>query len=235
MLKILLFFLILVVFSTANILQKTIDKAPSGAVLELLSGLYRGNIIINKPITLLGKTDNEILSSKGAAGIAVVADKVSNFHFNNNIVKYNAKALYIDEKGNERGTQRFINNNQFLFNMEVFHFHSSIKNNMITHNIIRGNIEDVLQDLKAKPNQNNAIAYNYWDRYEGFDRNNDHIGDSPYSIFLYADQLWKYDNKLKFFYNTPIMSVINLLSQIAPFIEPILLLQDTKPMMSIPN
>ncbi len=178
---------------------------------------------------------NRILSSKGAAGIAVVADKVSNFHFNHNIVKYNARALYIDEKENEKGTQRFINHNQFLFNMEVFHFHSSIQNNMITHNIIKGNIEDVLQDLRSKPNQNNTVTYNYWDRYEGFDRNNDNIGDTPHRIFLYADQLWKYDNKLKFFYNSPIMSVLNLLSQIAPFIEPVLLLQDTKPVMQIPN
>ena len=180
-------------------------------------------------------TGNEILSSKGAAGIAVVADKVSNLHFTHNLVKYNTKALYIDEKGNEKGVQRFITYNQFIHNMEAFHFHSDIKNNVITHNVIKGNIEDVLQDLKSKPSHNNTIAYNYWDRYKGFDKNHDNIGDNPYRIFLYADQLWKYDNKLKFFYNTPILSVINLLSQIAPFIEPVLLLQDSKPLISLPD
>lgn len=180
-------------------------------------------------------TGNQILSSKGAAGIAVVADKVSHFYFEHNLVKYNARALYIDEKGNEKGVQRFIRYNQFLYNSEVFHFHSQIKNNIITHNIIKGNIDDVLQDLTSDLPENNTIAYNYWDRYEGFDRNHDNVGDNPHRIFLYADQLWKQNNTLKFFYNTPILSVINLLSRIAPFIEPVLLLEDTKPLMHLPT
>ncbi len=180
-------------------------------------------------------TGNKLLSSKGVTGIAVVADKVSHFLFEHNLVKYNARALYIDEKGNEKGMQRFINYNQFLYNMEVFHFHSAIKNNVITHNIIKGNIEDVLQDLTSSSPQNNTIAYNYWDRYEGFDRDHNNIGDTPHRIFLYADQLWKYNNRIKFFYNTPILSIINLLSRVAPFIKPILLLEDAKPLMRLPN
>ncbi|BAF71118.1 nitrous oxide reductase family maturation protein NosD [Sulfurovum sp. NBC37-1] len=180
-------------------------------------------------------TGNRILSSNGAAGIGVVADKVSNFHFDHNTLKFNTKALYIDIKGTERGTQRFITHNTISYNTEAFHFHADIRNNMIAHNVIKGNIEDVLQDLKAKYGKTNTVEYNYWDRYEGFDRNGDNIGDTPHRIFLYADQLWKYDNKIKFFYATPIMSVINFLSRIAPFITPVLLLEDSKPLMSLPK
>ena len=73
-------------------------------------------------------SNNRILSSKGAAGIGVVADKVSAFHFENNTLKYNAKALYIDTKGAERGKQRFITHNKILHNGEALHFHASIKN-----------------------------------------------------------------------------------------------------------
>ncbi len=208
--------------SHQNIIKDNIFKYNSVGILMM--GIKDINI-----------TGNQILSSKGAAGIAVVADKVNHFHFEHNSVKFNAKALYIDEKENEKGIQRYISHNQFLYNNEVFHFHSAIQNNIITHNIIRGNIEDVLQDLTSKSPQNNTIAYNYWDRYEGFDRDHDNLGDTPYRIFLYADQLWKQDNKLKFFYNTPILSVINLLSRIAPFIEPVLLLEDTKPVMALPT
>jgi len=180
-------------------------------------------------------TGNRILSSNGAAGIGVVADKVSNLHFDHNILKFNTKALYIDVKGTEQGKQRFITHNTISYNTEALHFHADIKNNVITHNVIKGNIEDVLQDLKAKYGKTNIIEYNYWDRYEGFDRNGDAIGDTPHRIFLYADQLWKYDNKIKFFYDTPIMSVINFLSRIAPFITPVLLLEDSKPLMHLPE
>ena len=175
--------------------------------------------------------DNLIQSSKGAAGIAVVADKVSNFLFENNSVKYNAKALYIDAKRVETDYQRFIKNNKLLYNGEALHFHSSIKNNIITNNIIKGNMDDVIKDKRASYTANNIIEYNYWDRYAGFDTNDDNIGDTTHKNFQYADQLWHYNHKVKFFYGSPIMSLINFLSKVAPFIEPIMLLEDTKPLV----
>jgi len=176
-------------------------------------------------------TGNLIQSSKGAAGIAVVADKVSNFLFENNSVKYNAKALYIDAKRVERGYQRFIKNNQILYNGEALHFHSSIKNNVLTHNVIKGNMDDVVKDTRDSYTANNLIEYNYWDRYTGFDKDADNIGDTTHKNFQYADQLWHYDHKVKFFYGSPLMSLINFLSQLAPFIEPIMLLEDKKPLI----
>ncbi len=401
MLKILVYFLPLILFSSANILQEAIDKAPAGATLKLPSGIYAGNIVIGKPLTILGQgkdvmiqgeskgtvitvnsshvvlknlqisasgdrmenldaaialhhvrhceishcsmTDtlygidmdgveesivsnnritskkhniplrgdalklwyarnnliknntidsardvtltyadhntiegntflnnryglhlsmshhnsithnifkynavglllmgvkdtnvsgNQILSSKGVAGIAVVADKVSNFHFQNNRIQYNAKALYIDAKGTERGTQRFISHNLISYNGEALHFHSSIQNNVITHNVIKGNLDDVVNDIRNGYRGNNTIAYNYWDRYAGFDRDGDNIGDRSYKIFIYGAQLWHYNHHLKFFYATPILSMVNFITRIAPFIQPALLLEDTKPLMS---
>lgn len=187
-------------------------------------------------ILLMGGDDikvigNLIQSSKGAAGIAVVADKVSNFLFEDNSVKYNAKALYIDAKRVETDYQRFIKNNKILYNGEALHFHSSIKNNIITHNIIKGNMDDVIKDTRASYTANNIIEYNYWDRYAGFDTNDDNIGDTTHKNFQYADQLWHYNHKVKFFYGTPVMALINFLSKVAPFIEPIMLLEDTKPLV----
>jgi len=181
-----------------------------------------------KDIKVIG---NLIQSSKGAAGIAVVADKVSNFLFGNNSVKYNAKALYIDAKRVETDYQRFIKNNKLLYNGEALHFHSSIKNNIITHNIIKGNMDDVIKDTKDGYTAHNIIEYNYWDRYAGFDTNDDNIGETTHKNFQYADQLWHYNHKVKFFYGSPIMGLINFLSKMAPFIEPIMLLEDTKPLV----
>ena len=192
---------------------------------------YNSVSILLMGVKDINVTGNTILSSKGAAGIAVVADKVSNFHFTDNTLKYNAKALYIDTKGAERGKQRFIENNLISHNGEALHFHASIKNNVITHNTITGNMDDVVKDTRDGYKGDNEIAYNYWDRYEGFDRNNDNIGDTAHQNYVYADQLWQYDHQVKFFYGTPIMSIIDFLAKVAPFIKPVLLLEDTKPLM----
>ncbi len=92
-------------------------------------------------------------------------------------------------------------------------------------------MDDVIKDKRASYTANNIIEYNYWDRYAGFDTNDDNIGDTTHKNFQYADQLWHYNHKVKFFYGSPIMSLINFLSKVAPFIEPIMLLEDTKPLV----
>jgi nitrous oxidase accessory protein len=183
----------------------------------------------------LNITHNLIQSCNGVAGIGVVSDKVSHFTFEHNTLRYNTKALYIDSKRSESGYQRFIRFNYLLYNGEALHFHSYIKNNIITHNTIKGNIEDVIKDIKGSYTGMNTIVYNYWDRYEGFDRNSDGIGDTPYKKLQYADELWFYQHRMRFFYGTPVMSLVNFLTHLAPFSEPLLLLEDTMPLMTPPD
>jgi len=180
-------------------------------------------------------TRNTVTSCSGVAGIGIVVDKVSQFTMEYNTLKYNTKALYIDSKRSEQGSQRFIRHNRILYNGEALHFHSYIKNNVITYNTIDGNIEDVIKDVKGSYTGQNTIEYNYWDRYEGFDRNRDNIGDTPYKKLQYADELWFYQHRMRFFYATPVMSLVNFLARIAPFSEPLLLLEDTKPLMTPPE
>jgi len=175
--------------------------------------------------------NNHIKSSKGAAGIGVVLDGTKKLLFENNIVSFNAKGLYINSKSIEEGMQRYIKNNEISYNGEALHFHEAIKNNTITNNKIFGNIEDVVKDVRGTYTLSNKIEYNYWDRYAGFDINKDNIGDTTHKNFQYADQLWHYNHKIKFFYASPIMSLLNFLANLAPFVEPIMLLEDTKPLI----
>jgi nitrous oxidase accessory protein len=173
--------------------------------------------------------NNTILSSKGAAGIGVVVGGVANFTFIKNRVSFNAKGIYIDATGKAKGMKRYISYNEISYNGEAIHFHAAIKDNTITHNKIFGNIEDLVRDSEGDFSKNNIVEYNYWDRYAGFDRDHNNIGDTPYKVYQYADQLWQYNHKVKFFYASPIMSLLNFMSRIAPFIEPNLILEDKKP------
>jgi nitrous oxidase accessory protein len=198
---------------------------------KVFSNHFRYNSV---GVMLMGAKDtkvqnNEILSSRGAAGIGVMIGAVSNLLFENNSVKYNAKALYIDGKEKERGIKRFIIGNEIAYNKEAFHFHATIKDNKIVNNRVYGNIDDIVKDIDGRFDASNRVEYNYWDSYVGFDRDGDGVGDTPYEVYQYADQLWHYNKKVKFFYASPIMTLLNFLSQLAPFIEPNLIFVDKKP------
>ncbi|WP_324170754.1 NosD domain-containing protein [Sulfurimonas sp.] len=175
--------------------------------------------------------NNSIKSSKGAAGIGVMLNGVSGLNLKKNIIKFNAKGIYIDSKATEIGMKRDIQHNDISFNKEAIRFHLVIRNNTISNNKFVGNIDDIVKSTEGYRSDSNIVEYNYWDRYSGFDKNEDNIGDNPYSIYQYASQLWQYNNKIKFFYASPIMSLLDFLSKLAPFIEPILLLEDTKPLI----
>jgi len=50
-------------------------------------------------------------------------------------------------------------------------------------------------------------------------------------MYIYADQLWQYDHRLKFFYASPMISILNFISELTPVIEPVLILEDEAPLM----
>jgi len=176
-------------------------------------------------------SDNAILSSKGNAGIGLLIKNVKNFHFENNRVSFNAVGIYVDSKSIEMGMQRYFIHNIITYNKEALHFHKDIQNNTITNNTFEGNIDDVVKNTQQNTTFYNIVHHNYWDRYEGFDRDGDNIGDRHFQMYIYADQLWQYDHRLKFFYASPMISILNFISELTPVIEPILILEDEAPLM----
>jgi len=73
MLKVLFcsFFLLLLNLH-ATLLQETINKAPAGSTIKLSSGTYSGNIIINKPLTLLGQGENSLIKGEGRGNVVTI-------------------------------------------------------------------------------------------------------------------------------------------------------------------
>ncbi|MDY0233867.1 MAG: nitrous oxide reductase family maturation protein NosD [Sulfurimonas sp.] len=206
-----------VAHSNHNLIEKNSFRYNSVSLMMMMS---EDSKIIN----------NSILSSNGAAGIGVILQGGSTV-FDSNTLRYNAKAIYIDSNPNEQEIKRFITNNDISYNKEAMGFHMTIRQNKIANNIFEGNIDDIVKGTAGYKTMLNEVEYNYWDRYAGFDKNRDNIGDNSFLIYQYADRLWHYNNKVKFFYGSPIMSMLNFLAQVAPFIEPTLLLEDSKPLV----
>ncbi|MDD5202304.1 MAG: nitrous oxide reductase family maturation protein NosD [Sulfurimonas sp.] len=178
-------------------------------------------------------TGNTIKSSLGATGMGIGLKDVSNFTLKDNTILYCAQGIYIDRSPFEPDTNNWIIGNKILYNSEAMHFHSLSEANVIKENVIIGNIEDILNDSRGSRTYENEIVGNYWDNYEGFDTNGDNIGDTPHKVYQYADQLWVYDPNVKFFYGSPVISLLNFLAKLAPFTKPLFLLEDTKPKVRI--
>jgi nitrous oxidase accessory protein len=184
----------------------------------------------SKDTTAVG---NVIQSSLGATGMGIGLKDVSNFTIKDNTVIYCAQGLYIDRSPFEPDTNNWVEGNKFLYNSEALHFHSLSENNIINDNTIMGNIEDIVNDSRGSKTNENEITGNYWDNYAGFDRDGDNIGDTSHKVYQYADQLWVYNPDVKFFYGSPVISLLNFLAKLAPFTKPLFLLEDEKPKVRI--
>ena len=90
MIKTILFLFTFISISLANPLQDAIDNAPAYATLKLPAGIYSGNIIINKPLTIMGKEPNVIIKGENSARVITI---------NSSYVKLNN--LTITDSGNQ--------------------------------------------------------------------------------------------------------------------------------------
>ena len=178
-------------------------------------------------------TGNTVQSSLGATGMGIGLKDVSNMTLKDNTIIYCAQGIYIDRSPYEPDTKNWLEDNKILYNSEAIHFHSVSENNVIKSNTILGNIEDIINDSRGSKTDLNEISGNYWDNYEGFDKNADNIGDTPHKVYQYADQLWVYNSNVKFFYGSPVIALLNFLAKLAPFTQPVFLMSDKAPKLKM--
>ena len=174
-------------------------------------------------------TGNIVRNSLGTTGLGIGLKDSSNYTIKDNTIIYCARGLYLDRSPFEPDTYNYIQKNNILYNSEGVHFHSLSLNNVFHNNTIKGNIDAVINDSYNTKVTENIWEGNYWDDYEGFDKNGDGIGDTPHNLYFYADKLWLLNPNIKFFYGSPVISILNFLAKIAPISEPVKLLTDEHP------
>ncbi|MCT7553909.1 nitrous oxide reductase family maturation protein NosD [Aliarcobacter butzleri] len=175
--------------------------------------------------------NNTIKNSLGAFGVGIGMKDSSNFTLIDNNLIYNARGLYLDQSPYQPRTINIFERNKILYNSNGIQFQVSRERSVFNENIIKGNIEAIVSDTPRNNLAINEWNRNYWDLYEGFDRNDDGYGDIPYKYYVYADKLWLYNPNVKFFYGSVILDLLNFLAKFIPFSEPELLAIDNKPLM----
>ena len=176
-------------------------------------------------------TGNLIQNSMGTTGLGIGLKDASNFTIKDNTIIYCARGLYIDRSPFQPDEINLIEGNRIIYNSEGVRFHSLSLHNRFVGNIFKGNIENIVNDSYNAKVTENYFDGNYWDDYEGFDKSGDGIGDTPYRYYAYADKVWLMNPNIKFFYGSPVISILNFLAKLAPFSEPVLLLSDDHPKM----
>ena len=176
---------------------------------------------------------NVIENSLGTTGLGIGLKDCSNYTLKNNTMIYCARGIYLDRSPFQPDTHNYIEGNKLLYNTVGVKFHSLSIANIFKHNIIKGNIENVINDSFNRKVTENIWEGNYWDNYQGFDRNGDDIGDTPHIERFYADKMLLSNPNVRFFYGSPIISIINFLAKLAPLSEPVMLAIDKKPKMNI--
>jgi len=178
-------------------------------------------------------TGNTVRNSLGTTGLGIGLKDASNYTIKGNTIIYCARGLYIDRSPFQPDMHNYIDDNKILYNAEAVHFHSLSLNNIFKGNIIKGNIEDIINDSYNTKVTDNVWDGNYWDSYQGFDKDGDGIGDNIHIERYYADKMWLFNPNIKFFYGSPVIAIINFLAKLAPISEPVVLAIDKHPKMKI--
>ena len=227
-------------FSSNNIIRKNYGQNNRYAVHTMYSA---GNLIEDNEFSggavgmyFMFSTNslvrrNVIINSNGAFGVGIALKDTSGFTVSENTFLYNSRGIYSDRSPLNPGTVNTIENNQILYNVIGLQMHATQEKSVFKGNDFIGNMETAINDTPGSKIELNEWSGNYFDEYEGLDVDRDGIGDTPYSHFIYADKLWQYYPALRFFYGSTVISGLNFLAKLAPFSEPLKLLEDDSPKM----
>ncbi len=174
---------------------------------------------------------NRVVQAVGAAGIGIGFKEASNIDILDNEVLYNSVGMYLDSSPFQPDTTVRIYRNTIAFNDMGVRFLTNWSGNIFKDNRFMNNIRHVSVSA-FETAKRNVWEANYWDTYEGYDRDGDGFGDKPYRLFVYADRIWMDVKPAAFFKGTPVLTMLDFLERLAPFTDPLLMLEDRKPRIS---
>jgi len=175
-----------------------------------------------------GARNNLISHATGSTGMALGFKESSDIFIENNDIIYNAIGVGSDLSPFQPDTSIRFKGNRFAYNGVAIQLTSELGGNDFNDNIFEGNITDITQGGRGSGDKNKWVG-NYFDTYQGFDKNKDGFGDTIHEHFAFADQIWMEIPAAGFFKLSPVLELLNFLERLAPFSSPELQLRDTKP------
>lgn len=179
-------------------------------------------------------TKNFIAHAAGATGVGIGFKESSDLLLEENQILYCGTGFYLDVSPYDPDSTNTFRNNLVGFNGVGVRFLSDWKGNIFENNTFKGNLTQVAAGSGGSAVRN-IWKGNYWEDYEGFDRDRNGVGDTPYELYAYADRLWMDVPATRFFKGAPMLEMIDFLERLAPFSSPRLMLRDEAPRMTTVN
>ena len=123
-----------------------------------------------------------------------------------------------------------VRGNQFAHNIIGLFFYGEAGGHQFMDNRFESNLTTVALSAPGAGSANVWLG-NTWDEYQGFDRNQDGIGDTTHELFMFADRIWMETPMATFFRSSPALELLDFLERLAPFSSPHKVLRDPKPRM----
>lgn len=180
-------------------------------------------------------TNNIISHATGATGMGIGFKESSGTLIENNEIIYCGLGIGSDLSPFQPDSTIEIRNNRFAYNGIAILFNSETGGNNLRNNQFEGNLTQVSYGGRSDNPTKNLWEGNYWDDYQGFDRNHDGVGDNAHELYAYADQLWMEFPMARFFRSSPVLELLDFLERLAPFSSPDLILRDDKPVFRKPE
>lgn len=174
--------------------------------------------------------NNQIRHAAGPTGVGIGFKETSDLTIEDNQVLYCATGLYIDVSPFQPDTTNRFTNNLIAYNGIGVRFLNPWHGNVFRRNNFAGNLTQVAVGGRGDA-RGNVWEDNYWSDYEGFDRDGNAVGDTPYTLIAYADRIWQDVPYAQFFKGSPVLEVLDFLERLAPFSEPKILVKDESPQL----
>lgn len=171
--------------------------------------------------------DNLVRGSLGATGIGLGMKETSSLFARGNRFIYCSTGILVDNSPWNPDSRNWFQENYIAFDGVGVLFSSGREGNLFEANTFEANGVDA--DSETRTQSQSTWRGNYWDAYDGFDRDGNRVGDTPYRVIKYADLMTGSHPAARFFYATPVAALVGLVERLLPLTEPTVLLEDHEP------
>lgn len=156
--------------------------------------------------------NNYFKENWGDASYGILLKEINDSYIENNHFEKNTSAIYAE------GANRIvIKKNIFKNNGWAFKIQASCMDVTLEQNNFLGNTFDVGTNGSLVLNK---FDHNYWDKYEGYDLNRDHIGDVPYRPVSMYSMIVERNPPAMILYHSMIMSLMDKSEKVIPSLTP---------------
>ncbi len=171
---------------------------------------------------------NKVRHAAGPTGVGIGFKETSDLIMEDNQVLYCATGFYIDVSPFQPDTENLYTHNLLAYNGIGIRFLNPWHGNVFKENSFSGNLTQIAVGGRGNA-MKNVWEDNHWSDFEGFDKDGNGVGDTPYSLTAYADRIWQDVPYAQFFKGSPVLEVLDFLERLAPFSEPRVLVKDETP------